>query len=88
MKKLLEKIRLALKKSLKKMVQEKRVQKKMVQEKRFGKHVYIFFYGSLWLLLACPGLTDHPTGAPDMLLSQNEEPSELFNSRWVPWSNS
>ena len=37
---------------------------------------------------ACPGLIDHPAGAPDMLLSQNEEPSELFNSRWVPWSNS
>ena len=36
----------------------------------------------------CPGLTDHPTGAMDMLLSQNEEPSEIFNSRQVPWSNS
>ena len=34
------------------------------------------------------GLTDHPTGAMDMLLSQNEEPSEIFNSRQVPWSNS
>ena len=34
------------------------------------------------------GLTDHPTGAMDMFLSQNEEPSEIFNSRQVPWSNS
>ena len=46
------------------------------------------FREGLGILLACPGLADHPTGAVDMLLSQNEEPSELFNSRWVPWSNS
>ena len=46
---------------------------------RVGKHD---------LGLACPGLTEHPTGATDMIFSQNEDLIELFNSRWVPWSNS
>ena len=39
-------------------------------------------FGHVW------GVTEHPTGATDMILSQNEDLSELSNSRWVPWSNS
>ena len=40
-------------------------------------------YGIFMAASGLSGLTKHPTGAADMLLSQNEELSDLFNSRWV-----
>ena len=34
----------------------------------------------------CPAMREHPRGAMDTNVSQNESPNEIFNSRQVPSS--